>query len=91
MSTSSFAEILRNNLDSSVRLKDFATYLKSSEIGDLRIHLYISVILVSVSLQQLIVGKLKTNRKPKSEQNFQWLAELPNSKENFTIKINIYN
>ena len=49
ISTSSCAEILRNNLAGSVKLKDFSMYLKWSEIGDLQIHLLqVGVILVSV-------------------------------------------
>ncbi|KAG7957739.1 hypothetical protein I3843_11G190300 [Carya illinoinensis] len=39
ISTSSSAEIMGNNLAGSIRLKDFTTYLKWSEIGDLQIHL----------------------------------------------------
>ena len=63
ISTSSSAEILRNNLTGSVRLKE----LKWSEFGDL---FQVIVILVSVNLRSL-VGKLKTGRKPKSDQNFE--------------------
>lgn len=39
ISTSGSAEILRNNLAGSVRLKDFSAYLKWSEIGNINIHL----------------------------------------------------
>jgi lipopolysaccharide-binding protein len=39
ISTSGSAEILRNNLAGSVRLKGFSAYLKWSEIGNINIHL----------------------------------------------------
>ncbi|KAF3963979.1 hypothetical protein CMV_011687 [Castanea mollissima] len=39
ISTSGSAEIVRNNLAGSVRLKDFSMYLKWSEIGDLQMNL----------------------------------------------------
>ena len=55
------AEILRNNLTGSVRLKE----LKWSEFGDL-----FQVIVILVSVRSL-VGKLKAGRKPKSDQNFE--------------------
>ena len=61
ISTSGSAEILRNNLTGSVRLKE----LKWSEFGDL-----FQVIVILVSVRSL-VGKLKTGRKPKSDQNFE--------------------
>ena len=56
ISTSGSAEILRNNLAGSVRLKGFSAYLKWSEIGNINIHLLkVSIILVSASSQKLIV------------------------------------
>ena len=61
ISTSGSAEILRNNLTGSVRLKE----LKWSEFGD---PFRVIVILVCV---RSLVGKLKTGRKPKSDQNFE--------------------
>lgn len=56
ISTSSSAEIMGNNLAGSIRLKDFTTYLKWSEIGDLQIHLLqVSAFLDCVRLQQVLV------------------------------------
>lgn len=57
MSTTGSSEILGNNLAGSVRLKDFTTYLKWSEVGDLQIHLLeVSVFSDCVHLQQLFIG-----------------------------------
>lgn len=57
ISTSGSAEIVRNNLAGSVKLKDFSMYLKWSEIGDLQMHLLqVSAILVSVRSNILLLG-----------------------------------
>lgn len=57
MSTTGSSEILGNNLAGSVRLKDFTTYLKWSEVGDLQIHLLeVSVFSDCVHLQQWFIG-----------------------------------